>query len=275
MTDQGARCPQCQISFRVTLPQLRAAGGLVRCGFCLVPFDAHAHRVSLTPEGSGEDPLWRRDTDPWRIDDGFDRARLEALLGPHPGADPAAPAPQAPAPPVAEAEAAGQLAAPPPHWLATPAAPRPRRRSDAAILIAGAALALLQGLYFHADLLAGHPAAQPVYGVLCALAPCRFGAPATGPGIQVASLAVRPLPPAGLRLDAVLANRSAARRPLPPLRVEFENLQGVVVAGRTFAPDQYLGGAAPELAGGQSLHLVLELRDPGPEAVSYQVTPVE
>jgi predicted Zn finger-like uncharacterized protein len=277
MTDQGARCPQCQISFRVTLPQLRAAGGLVRCGFCLVPFDAYAHRVALTPQSAPEDPLWRRDTDPWRIDDGFDRARLEAFLGPHPGAGRAAPErPQAPAPPPARAEApaAPAAVAPPPHWLVTPAAPRRPRRS-AAVLSAGIALVLLQGLYFHADLLAGQPLARPVYRVLCALAPCRFGAPETGPGIQVENVVVRPLPPAALRLEAMLANRAAAPRPLPALRVEFEDLQGAVVAGRTFAPDQYLAGGVRALAGGQSLHLRLELRDPGPAAVSYQVIPVE
>jgi predicted Zn finger-like uncharacterized protein len=64
VTEYGARCPGCNISFRITGAQRRAAGGLVRCGFCLLPFDANAHGVALTPEPVPAARPWRHpDTD--------------------------------------------------------------------------------------------------------------------------------------------------------------------------------------------------------------------
>lgn len=276
MTDQGARCPQCQISFRVSLPQLRAAGGLVRCGFCLTTFDAHAHGVQLAPEPPAQPPPWLREEHAWRIDDGFDRARLTALLGPHPGATTLA-EPEPEAGPEAETAAApdadrDSLAAP---W---PVATRPpgRRVASAATLVTGGLLLALQALYFHADLLAAHPAAEPVYRALCALLPCRSAAGQATASIGVTEVILRPLPAAGLRLDAMLVNPSPAPLPLPAIRLEFEDLEGRVVAARTLAPDQYLEANSPRhLQGRQALHLVLELRDPGPEAVSYRVVALE
>ena len=82
--------------------------------------------------------------------------------------------------------------------------------------------------------------------------------------------------PGALRLDAMLTNRGREAQPLPRVRLQFENLQGVVVAERRFAPGEYLDQPpASALAVGQSLHLVLELVDPGPEAVSYALVPVD
>jgi predicted Zn finger-like uncharacterized protein len=64
VTEYGARCPGCNISFRITGAQRRAAGGMVRCGFCLLPFDANAHGVALTPEPVPAARPWRHpDTD--------------------------------------------------------------------------------------------------------------------------------------------------------------------------------------------------------------------
>ena len=74
----------------------------------------------------------------------------------------------------------------------------------------------------------------------------------------------------------MLANRGRAAQPLPSVRLTFENLQGEVIAARSFAPDEYLDQPPPAaLAAGQSLHLVLELVDPGPDAVSYSLAPVD
>jgi predicted Zn finger-like uncharacterized protein len=280
MTDQGARCPQCQISFRVSLPQLRAAGGLVRCGFCLTTFDAHAHGVRLAPEPPAQAPPWLREEHTWRIDDGFDRERLTALLGPHPGAATLA-EPETEVEPETEPEAEtasapdtarDALAAP---WPVATRPPR-RRAASAALLVAGGLLLALQALYFHADLLAAHPTAEPIYRALCTLLPCRSAAQQGTASIGVTEVVLRPLPADGLRLDAMLVNASPAPLSLPAVRVEFEDLEGRVVAARTLAPDQYLEAGSPRhLLGRQSLHLVLELRDPGPEAVSYRLVALE
>ena len=43
------RCPQCEISFRVTDEQLRMADGAVRCGSCLTIFQAESFMEDVPP----------------------------------------------------------------------------------------------------------------------------------------------------------------------------------------------------------------------------------
>ncbi|MAS40702.1 MAG: hypothetical protein CMK33_03200 [Porticoccaceae bacterium] len=119
-------------------------------------------------------------------------------------------------------------------------------------------------------------AAEPLYRALCMLLPCRSAPQQETASIGVTEVILRPLPANGLRLDAMLVNRSPAPQPLPSIRIEFTDLEGRAVAARTLAPDQYLAANTPRhLQGRQSLHLALELRDPGPEAVSYRIVSLE
>ena len=284
MTDLGARCQQCHVTFRVTPLQLRAAGGLVRCGFCLSVFDARANPVPLHPTAPPEFPTppepsaWQREEGEWHPDQGFDRVRFTAMLGALPETT------RPPEPPTAEPPEAPQpveqppLEPEPPLWV-TPA-PQRKKASPAgaaAVLLVGVATLALQILYFQADRLADDHRLQPLLGILCAALPCQFAT--AGPPVaafQVERALVRPLPPDGLRLDAMLINRSDRHLSLPSIQVEFEDLDARPVAARTLAPHQYLGpGTTTELAAGQSLHLVLDFLDPGPEAVSYRITPLQ
>ena len=162
-----------------------------------------------------------------------------------------------------------------PPWLEPRAAPA-RTGAAAAIVIGALVTLLLQGLYFHADRLDQRPELRGFYGILCRIVPCRQPAYRDLAAIAVDQLMVRNQAPGALRLDAMLTNRGRAAQPLPRVRLWFENLQGTVVAERRFAPAEYLDQpAAGVLAVGQSLHLVLELVDPGPEAVSYALAPVD
>ncbi|MBK8133593.1 MAG: DUF3426 domain-containing protein [Gammaproteobacteria bacterium] len=143
-------------------------------------------------------------------------------------------------------------------------------------MIAAVGVLLLQGLYFHADLLDQRPALRGAYRALCDVLPCRRPAYRDLAAIAVDQLVVRTQAPGTLRLDAMLTNRGREAQPLPNVWLQFEDLQGAVVAERRFAPGEYLDQpTASTLAVGQSLHLVLELVDPGPEAVSYALAPVD
>jgi predicted Zn finger-like uncharacterized protein len=162
-----------------------------------------------------------------------------------------------------------------PPWLEPRAAPA-RTGAAAAIVIGALVTLLLQGLYFHADRLDQRPELRGFYGILCRVAPCRQPVYRDLAAIAVDQLMVRNQAPGALRLDAMLTNRGRAAQPLPRVRLWFENLQGTVVAERRFAPAEYLDQpTVGVLAVGQSLHLVLELVDPGPEAVSYALAPVD
>ncbi|MGC3194776.1 MJ0042-type zinc finger domain-containing protein, partial [Pseudomonas aeruginosa] len=41
----NTQCPLCSTSFRVNVAQLGAANGAVRCGTCLIVFNALLHQV--------------------------------------------------------------------------------------------------------------------------------------------------------------------------------------------------------------------------------------
>lgn len=275
MTDQGARCPQCQVTFRVTPTQLQAAGGLVRCGFCLTGFDAGAHPTPLAADPPPERPPWLRDESEWRPDDGFDRDRLAALLGPHPDTYLANP-PMEAVPAAAMGAEEEQPVLTPPWAQVAPARSASWWPAGAAILVIGVAALVLQALYFQADRLAEQARFRTLVHALCTVLPCRFGSPdRRADAFRVERALVRPLPPDGLRLDAMLTNRGARRLPLPAIRIEFEDIDARPVAARTLTPEQYLDPAVvPKLEAGQSLHLVLDLYDPGPRAVSYRVEPL-
>lgn len=47
MSNMVTRCPQCHTSFRVTEEHLKLANGAVRCGSCLLVFQAREHWVNL------------------------------------------------------------------------------------------------------------------------------------------------------------------------------------------------------------------------------------
>src|SRR6478609_193423 len=46
MSNMVTRCPQCQTSFKVTEEHLKIANGAVRCGSCLLVFQARQHWVN-------------------------------------------------------------------------------------------------------------------------------------------------------------------------------------------------------------------------------------
>lgn len=278
MTDQGARCPQCHVNFRITPLQLHAAGGLVRCGFCLSVFDARANPVPLPPPTPPAPPAWQRNEGDWHPDQGFDRTRFTTMFGTLPETTRAAAIAEDGPPDAAQpVEPAPQQPEPPPWATGAPGRGKASRAGTAVILLAGVAALALQVLYFQADRLSDDRLLQPLLGILCATLPCQFANPAApAAAFRVERALVRPLPPDGLRLDAMLTNRSDRPLPLPAIQVEFEDLDARPVAARTLAPHQYLDpGTTTELAAGQSLHLVLDFLDPGPEAVSYRITPLE
>lgn len=77
-----------------------------------------------------------------------------------------------------------------------------------------------------------------------------------------------------LVVHASLRNDAAFAQPLPILRLELEDRQGVTVASRDFVPDEYLKDPAQAsrlLAAGASSEAELVLADPGTDAVGYRL----
>lgn len=141
-----------------------------------------------------------------------------------------------------------------------------------------AALLLLAGqyLYFNFDTLA-RGQMRPWLVQVCAVFSCEVPAQSDVARIRTGSLMVRSHPShrGALAVDAIITNQAPFAQPYPVLQLQFSDLNGAPVAARQFGPDEYLAG---ELTGSrlmpvqQPVHIALELVDPGPRAVNYQLT---
>ncbi|MDT8320834.1 MAG: zinc-ribbon and DUF3426 domain-containing protein [Xanthomonadales bacterium] len=106
-------------------------------------------------------------------------------------------------------------------------------------------------------------------------------APATGPArnldrIEVVSrqMQERPGRPGMLQLAATIVNRAAQAQPFPEIELLIQDADGRPLERRRFTPADYLAAGA-DLARGMApqahLPLLLELEDPGPEAVGFEL----
>ena len=77
-----------------------------------------------------------------------------------------------------------------------------------------------------------------------------------------------------LVVDAILYNRAAFAQPFPLLEIRFADINGKLLASRSFKPSEYLSG---ELAGQAQMppqvpiHIALDILDPGAQAVNYSL----
>ena len=68
MSNMVTRCPQCQTSFKVTEEHLKIANGAVRCGSCLLVFQARQHWVNPENMASAPTPTAAAPSNKFRFD---------------------------------------------------------------------------------------------------------------------------------------------------------------------------------------------------------------
>jgi predicted Zn finger-like uncharacterized protein len=142
-------------------------------------------------------------------------------------------------------------------------------------LIIAIALLPAQYLYFNFNTLA-RGELRPWLAQACGLIGCQLPPQSDTTRIRTGSLIVRshPTSSGALAVDAIITNLAPFAQPYPELVLQFTDMDGNPVAGRRFTPDEYLAG---ELTGsrlmpiGQPIHIGLEVKDPGPKAVNYQL----
>lgn len=255
-------CPGCGTRFRVTESQLDAAGGLVRCGACLTVFRAAEHEVdpaatpAATSTGGTDERQARRHRSVLE--------RSEASVPDSvPELDPAS----------LSFDAEGLRL----ESLAVAEAPPARRRWPWILLLA-IGLAALPAQYLHRNLdaLAVDPEQRPWLERACELLGCELPAPVVADAIRSQRLTVQSHPERddGLRVEIVLINRATWPQPFPDIELRFSDPDGAPVAARLFRPGEYLRG---ELSGrrtmptGRPVRIALDLVDPGPEALNYEM----
>ena len=289
MTPSSVTCPHCQTSFRVTKGQLNAADGSMRCGSCLQVFNAmdqlkrapeppppptiqsddsappgstfeqeqHEQKTPVQPQpqtieqDQGSDHGVREKIAPTALEyDGYQQQTIETLIE------------------ELDQQESEQTVNAQQHW-----------RKRARWIIAALALSLVligQFAWFNRQVLSLNPALRGTYAVVCQLLPCTLPPLVDIKAIRSLQLVIRSHPDhrGVLQVDTVIINEASHSQPYPDLQLTFTDLNGNVVANRTFTPPEYLAG---ELAGSlimpaaQPVHLGLEIVDPGEQAVNYQL----
>ena len=244
------RCPTCDTIYRVLPRQLAVAGGWVRCSRCNEVFHGYENRIhdDRPPPAEGND-------DPTL---------------PHFSALPGAPA--MPQPVAADAQFPPPLAE---TWQAPP--PRPSLASRLGwtllLLLALAGLLAQAAWHWRAALLE-LPETAAWAQRLCAELDCRLPPPRDLAQIELLSRDIRQHPARGgaLLITATLVNRAPFAQPWPLLEISLSDLTGRGTALRRFAPAEYLepGVAAAPMPQGQPRTVVLEVQDPGVDAISFR-----
>lgn len=262
------RCATCNTHFRVTVQQLQACSGQVRCGRCTTVFDAFA-TLTARPPGKGEEPPSLDTSVRTPTEAPAEPAPVRALAAPAaPAAVFNASAQEALALMAGEtaqlASSAGtSLAATPAgetltlpenlfadHGKRTLPGPAWAWRS---VLGALGALALLQMLLlFRAELSASMPGTRTLLSALCRPVGCEVPLPRYPDSLYIESSDLQTLDsarPQEVLLTATVRNRADKLQAYPSLELTLTDTHDRAIAKRVFQPAEYLPAHQPEADG--------------------------
>jgi hypothetical protein len=120
------------------------------------------------------------------------------------------------------------------------------------------------------------PALRPFYVTACNLLGCQLPVYRNTTLIETDNLVVRshPSQPDALELTAIFSNQARFDQPFPVIELQFRDLDNRLVESREFMPVEYLPQALRSLPGmpvRSPVQITLQLPDPGPTAVNYQL----
>lgn len=254
------QCNHCNAIFRVTMKELTAAQGLLRCGECDTIFDAMKTLSPTLPE-----------------------ERRFAPLGV---------ATPAPLPLPSEEESSTKFSLPRFNWRflsgKQKSLPRKAKISTSSQsthspsssrnflyigIVALSLLLLLQLLYTSRDWLAQQPITSAFAHQACAILGCDITIPRDIRKINLLSRNVysHPNTPNVLTVSASIQNDAAFPQIYPLIEISFLDKQDKVLALRRFPPTEYIHEYAGQLMPvGVPKELLLNISDPGDEAVRFR-----
>jgi predicted Zn finger-like uncharacterized protein len=246
-------CPGCAAIFRITAETVSAAGGRVHCGQCDRVFNAidclyddavTARHAALLHTGQG-----LPDTTVIQLPDAEEDVHDVAVTG--------------------------MLHRP------LPATGWTGQSFTTKDLLSGLAVGLLvlllglQWVYFNRGALAADAGMRPALERFCSILQCNLPLRTDLAQLEIIDRDVRkhPQEDAALLINASIANRAGFTQPYPVFEISFSDTTGKAVAMRRFLPAEYLDAGSETAAGmapGVPVHIVLEIQDPGDQAVSFQ-----
>lgn len=288
-------CSQCGAVFRVTHAQLKAAMGRVRCGQCRTVFDA-TMTLRATPPNTGANPtktelskLAEKTTPP------------KQNLRPPPAIPPTTVAKPKPVPvqteqPLPPIRTARRISASDEELMddsvatliSKPEVPQimlddlrtkqqqPRRGIGGSILALLLLLTLLaQFAYTYRNHIAEFAEIRPAIESICSIVGCELPPFRALDRIELLRRNVYSHPnlDAALVVDATIVSSANFPQPYPTLAISMANAKGDTVAARLFEPAEYtvLSDATPMMLPNVPINAVLELVDPGREALTFEL----
>lgn len=201
----------------------------------------------------------------------------DAAVAPASETDPAAsadPMPESTVPDELEPDPFERLSANKSDELPTPGAQRGWLLY--AVSAVGVLLLIVQVLIFRFDAWTQDPGMRSIYTTLCPVFGCDVPPLQALDQMESRNLTVRSHPEleGALMVDTVIVNNAEFSQAFPVIELTFTDIQGKVVAGRRFEPEEYLAGelkGAKSIASRTPVRIKLEIRDPGKSAVSYKM----
>jgi len=245
------RCPECQTAFKITVAQLKARDGLVRCGRCDSVFRADLHLFAAPAPGGSQTEGETQISFPIESDDDSEFIDIGE------GAE-------------TEIPVVSDLS------LFYP----PRRGPPPLVwfLVAPPLAALLLGqfAYFYRNELAQLPQLRPTLAEFCRLAQCELPPPAANlvPELIKTKIAPHPRYANVLRIRASMVNRTDNVQLPPLMEVGLTDNAGQLLARRTFTPREYLGSraaAAAPLSPNVVANALLDVTNPDGKATGFEI----
>lgn len=311
MNPSVTRCPSCSSTFNISRRQLESSRGLARCGACLRVFSAAEHLIEPGEDADPADSVFIGQTpeEYFNPDSFVNQSQEPAKPEPELTTQDEVTTPQAPArttqapPPAQDASDDETLAEPvalPEFESRFEVLPEDRHEALGQLrptsnLRAGksfnwvaftgqttVALMLLlllsaQYLWRYLPVYSQVDWLRPHYTRICVLAGCEMPAYSRVISFRNDNTALRTHPdyPDAYLLVAQFHNAAPFPQPFPVVVLRFTSLDARTVAVREFSPGEYLppGLLALDLMPPDSpVQFELELMNPGPEAVNYEVS---
>jgi predicted Zn finger-like uncharacterized protein len=281
MPDIVTSCPDCNIAFRALPSQLSAAGGLVRCGTCLLVFKAQDHL-----QQPGEDPN-NIEYMPYVLDGFSDlpedaeyeiEGELSRDLDQHIGDELES---------LTAEDVPVQSTDQSPSMLfddelnANNGQKKTKSKllslfGSAVILAVGSVFLAAQAVHFNSADLSLDPEYRRLVQKFCAYTDCPITEYRDLSKIEISQFIVQDHPQhyGALSINLLISNKAGYEQRFPSLVIRFNDLNDAPVAQRIFSSDEYLQGRLANaiiMPRNQQIHINLELIDPGDNTTSYAI----
>lgn len=257
------QCNHCKAIFRVTMKELTAAQGLLRCGECDAIFDAMKNLSTTLPEErrfAGADKLADVAEAPIEIGNSGKELNPSPIKEGFFSKKSLNPAIKRTSPEQKSRPSISNRIFNPRYFLFI---------GITALIL----LLMLQLLYTERNWLARQPLTSAFTRQACSVLGCEIKVPRDVTKINLLSRNVysHPNTPGVLTISVSIQNDAVFAQPYPLIEISFLDKSNEVVALRRFTPEEYISNFNNDLMKtGIPSELVLNISDPGEEAVRFQ-----